>query len=71
MIKIIKEKEWIVTNERSYVEPAIGECACGEEVRLEPDNEGLCYCYCGKCYNSAGQSIRPRSQWEERYEDDY
>jgi hypothetical protein len=51
---------------------AVGECEeCGEEVELRPDYEGLCYCACGKCYNSAGQSIRPRSEWEERYDDDY
>ena len=52
-------------------EPAVGECYCGAEVELSPDSEGLCYCHCGQCYNAAGQSIRPRSEWEERYDDDY
>jgi hypothetical protein len=51
---------------------AVGECEeCGLLVELRPDYEGLCYCDCGKCYNSAGQSIRPRSEWEERWDDDY
>jgi len=50
---------------------AVGECHCGAEIELRPDEEGLCYCYCGKIYNSAGQGIRPRSEWEERYDDDY
>lgn len=53
-----------------YVAP-VGECFCGAEVELTPDSEGLCYCHCGQTYNTAGQSIRPRSEWEERYEDDY
>ena len=48
-------------------EHPIAECYCGAEIELRPDHEGLCYCYCGKCYNSAGQSIRPRSEWEENY----
>ena len=46
---------------------AIGECYCGAEVELRGDSEGLCYCHCGACYNVAGQSIRPRSEWEENY----
>ena len=56
--------------EREYwnLTPAVGECTkCSEEVVLEPDNEGLCYCSCGACYNASGQSIRPRSEWEENY----
>jgi hypothetical protein len=55
--------------ERTWTEhiPAIGECFCGGEVELSPDSEGLCYCHCGECYNSAGQHIRPRSEWEENY----
>jgi len=53
-------------------EPAVGRCDCGEEVTLQVDFEGLCYCHCGATYNGAGQRIRPRSQWEERHDwDDY
>jgi hypothetical protein len=55
----VKERTWT-----EYI-PAVGECYCGAEIELRPDNEGLCYCYCGKTYNSAGQEIRPRSEWEE------
>ena len=51
----------------SEYEHPIGECYCGAEIELRPDSEGLCYCYCGKCFNSAGQGIRPRSEWEENY----
>ena len=48
--------------------PAVGKCSkCSDEVVLEPDNEGLCYCPCGAIYNSSGQSIRPRSEWREDY----
>lgn len=47
--------------------PTVGECYCGAEIELQPDNEGLCYCYCGKTFNAAGQEIRPRSEWEENY----
>lgn len=59
--------------ERNYTKHtyAVGECYCGAPVELQPDSEGLCYCHCGQGYNTAGQSIRPRSEWEERYEDDY
>jgi len=46
---------------------AVGECYCGAPVELQPDSEGLCYCHCGQGYNAAGQSIRPRSEWEENY----
>ena len=56
-------------HERTWTDysPAIGECYCGGEVELKGDHEGLCYCHCGACYNSAGQAIRPRSEWEEDY----
>lgn len=56
-------------HEREFNEyvPAVGECYCGAEVELSPDSEGLCYCHCGECFNSAGQHIRPRSEWEENY----
>jgi hypothetical protein len=57
----VQERNW------SYTDPAVGECYCGAEVELSPDSEGLCYCHCGQCYNAAGQSIRPRSEWEEDY----
>lgn len=55
----------------TYRHPRLCECECGQELSMDCDNEGLVYCHCGRCYNSAGQSIRPRSEWEERYDDDY
>lgn len=58
-------------SERIVRHPKVCQCDCGEELSMECDSEGLVYCYCGKCYNTAGQSIRPRSEWEERYDDDY
>lgn len=57
----IHERVW------AFNDPAVGECYCGAEVELSGDSEGLCYCHCGACYNTAGQSIRPRSEWEEDY----
>jgi hypothetical protein len=51
--------------------PRICRCECGDELPMEWDSEGLVYCHCGKTFNTSGQSIRPRSEWEERYEDDY
>jgi hypothetical protein len=56
---------------RTYNHPRVCECECGDELHMECDSEGLVYCHCGRCYNMAGNSIRPRSEWEERYEDDY
>lgn len=58
-------------SERMYRHPHVCKCDCGDELEMECDSEGLVHCHCGKCYNTAGQSIRPRSEWEERYEDDY
>ena len=61
----------VVRNSWTYQHPRLCECECGDELPMDCDSEGLVYCHCGKCYNSAGQSIRPRSEWEERYDDDY
>lgn len=46
-----------------YTEPAILECDCGCEVRLERFTNT-----CDKCnadYNTAGQRLAPREQWGE------
>lgn len=51
--------------------PMVCKCHCGKELPMECDPEGIVYCYCGKTYNPSGQELLPRSQWEERYEDDY
>lgn len=69
-IKTIKPP-YIKTYSRRVYNPAVATCDCGEEIELDVDSEGLCYCNCGNCYNGAGQSIRPRSEWEERYDDNY
>ena len=58
-------------SERWYRHPKVCKCQCGDELVMDCDSEGLVYCHCGKCYNTAGQSIRPRSEWEERYDDYY
>lgn len=62
---------FVCYSERIYRHPKVCKCDCGDELEMECDCEGLVYCHCGKCYNTAGQSIRPRSEWEERYDDDY
>ena len=46
----------------SYVEPAVGRCACGREVELYGFTNT---CDCGREYNSAGQQLADRSQWGE------
>jgi len=60
--------EGIKTYEWTYVQPAIGECFCGEEVVLQ-DFTNTCES-CGRDYNSAGQELAPREQWGET-EGDY
>jgi len=47
----------------TYREPAIGECACGEEVSLDGFTN-TCE-NCGRDYNSCGQELAPRCQWGE------
>jgi hypothetical protein len=49
-------------------------CHCGN--RLDLYNGRDCYdtidCEkCGRLYNSSGQELRPRYQWEENLEEDY
>lgn len=62
----------VVTYRNSYVQPAIGLCACGHELELVGDERGYGIdCVCGRIYNSAGQELAPRNQWEESYDDDY
>lgn len=46
----------------SYVEPAVGRCACGREVELSGFTNT---CVCGREYNSAGQQLADRSLWGE------
>ena len=52
----------VTTHHHSYVEPAVGECACGRHVYLGHFTNT---CECGRDYNSAGQMLAPRSQWGE------
>ena len=52
----------IVRVERSYTEPAIGLCDCGEQVALSNFTNT---CACGADYNTAGQLLAPRYQWGE------
>lgn len=48
----------------NYFEHAQGQCSCGEIVDLLGfTNE----CKCGLLYNSFGQLLAPRSQWEETW----
>jgi hypothetical protein len=60
-------KDW----SRWVTHPMVCECHCGQELPMYHDYEGIVYCNCGKMFNTAGQELRPRSQWEERYDDDY
>ena len=57
---------------REVWEPKIIKCRCGNALRLEnPDAYGVINCHCGQLYNFLGQTLRPRSEWEERLDDDY
>jgi hypothetical protein len=60
----------VVEYESSYREPAHGKCVCGRTVYLERDYGHGIDCDCGRIYNSSGQELAPRSQWDDRYDDD-
>ena len=48
-----------------------GKCVCGRTVDItEPDYGHGIDCECGRIYNSSGQELAPRSQWEDRYDED-
>lgn len=49
----------------------IKKCKCGKEMLY--NSYYHCYeCDCGKTYNAVGQELRPRSEWQDEYdEDDY
>ena len=47
--------------------PAQGRCDCRLLVELEGFTNT---CACGREYNSSGQLLAPRSQWEEAWDDD-
>jgi hypothetical protein len=51
----------------SYWEPALGRCECNGIVKLEDFTNT---CQCGREYNSSGQLLSPRSQWEEPWDED-
>ena len=57
---------YIKTHTHHWVEPAVGECVCGEEVVLENQYMGACQCpKCGQWYNIYGQSLIPPEYWED------
>lgn len=47
-------------------------CDCGAEISVEYPENGHGYdCHgCGAIYNGGGQRLAPRSQWEDRYDDE-
>lgn len=63
--KVLQDPEYkkeVVPFVHRWTEPAIGKCHCGALVMLEGFTntcEG-----CGRDYNSAGQMLADRSQWE-------
>lgn len=61
----------IVNYSRYYREPAYGTCVCGVEVVLYADyGHGIACPGCNRIYNMSGQELAPRSQWEDRYDED-
>lgn len=57
---------YVETCKSHYTEPAIGECYCGEHIRLENEYLGACKCpKCGRWYNMFGQELIPPKYWDE------
>jgi hypothetical protein len=54
----------------TWTEPATGTCPCGREVELYRDYGHGIDCRCGRTYNMSGQELAPRSQWDDRYDED-
>jgi hypothetical protein len=65
----LKEPEF-VEDERTYMNPAVGLCSCGQEIILDADYQGAVRCDCGKWYNIFGQELKDPEYWE-RDDDDY
>lgn len=55
------------------VDTATAKCHCGKTLNmLNRDCFDTIECSsCRRLYNSSGQELNPRSQWEENMEDDY
>jgi hypothetical protein len=51
----------------TYREPAQGRCFCGKIVELVDFTNT---CGCGLEYNTSGQILAPRNQWEEPWDED-
>lgn len=62
--------EGIINYSKTMTSPAYGECDCGRTVYLDYDYGHGIDCECGRIYNLSGQELAPRSQWEERYDED-
>lgn len=62
--------EGIVERDTSYRTQAHGTCPCGRQVFLEHDYGHGIDCDCGRIYNMSGQELAPRSQWEDRWDED-
>jgi hypothetical protein len=62
--------EGIMDESFQYHNPDTGICDCGETVYLENDYGHGIDCNCGRIYSQWGQELAPRSQWEDRYDDD-
>jgi hypothetical protein len=60
----------VVDYSRDYRHPAQGTCTCGRTVYLYADYGHGIDCDCGRIYNMSGQELAPRSQWEERWDED-
>lgn len=60
----------IETYQHTWMKPAEGKCPCGATVELDYDHGHGIDCDCGRIYNMSGQELAPRSQWEDRWDDD-
>jgi hypothetical protein len=56
----------IETTTSHFIDPAVGQCGCGETVYLTDSWHGTTECpKCGRWYNAAGQELIPPQYWEE------
>ena len=60
----------ITTYTNSFYESAQGKCKCGRIVYLDNDYGHGIDCECGRIYSMSGSELAPRSQWDDRYDDD-
>lgn len=61
----------IITQQKSWQEPAIAKCECGETIFLLDHYFGCSQCpHCGRWHSLWGQEVNPPEEWTEELEPD-